>query len=57
MNDVVLILTTVPDDAGADTLARTLVEEGLAACVKRPWPMVSVYRGRGVCNGTRSGSS
>jgi periplasmic divalent cation tolerance protein len=47
MIDVVLILTTVPDDARAETLARTLVEERLAACVNVHGPMTSIYRWKG----------
>jgi len=47
MTDVVLILTTVPDDPRADVLARTLVEERLAACVNIHGPMTSIYRWRG----------
>ena len=47
MNDFVLILTTVPDGPGAETLARTLVEEGLAACVNVHGPMASLYRWKG----------
>jgi periplasmic divalent cation tolerance protein len=43
-SDVVLILTTAPDDEHAETLARTLVEERLAACVNLHAPMVSIYR-------------
>lgn len=48
MNDVVLVLSTVPDDERAETLARTLVDEKLAACVNILPPMVSIYRYRGV---------
>jgi periplasmic divalent cation tolerance protein len=44
MTDVVLVLSTVPDDASAETLARTLVDEKLAACVNVLAPMVSIYR-------------
>jgi periplasmic divalent cation tolerance protein len=47
MTDVVLILTTVPDDDRAEPLARTLVEERLAACVNLHGPMTSVYRWKG----------
>jgi periplasmic divalent cation tolerance protein len=47
MTDVVLVLSTVPDDASAETLARTLVEEKLAACVNILAPMVSIYRWKG----------
>jgi periplasmic divalent cation tolerance protein len=44
MTDLILILTTMPDDDRADGLARTLVEEGLAACVNVHAPMTSTYR-------------
>jgi periplasmic divalent cation tolerance protein len=47
MDDLVLVLTTVADDDRAETLARTLVEERLAACVNLHQPMVSFYRWRG----------
>jgi periplasmic divalent cation tolerance protein len=43
----VLVLTTWPTDRDAATLARTLVEERLAACVSVLEPMVSVYRWQG----------
>jgi periplasmic divalent cation tolerance protein len=46
MTDVVLILTTVPDDGKGETLALTLVEERLAACVNLLPPMTSIYRWR-----------
>ena len=42
-----LVLTTVPDDERAETLARTLVDERLAACVNVQAPMVSIYRWKG----------
>ena len=45
--DVVIVLTTVRDDAGCEALARTLVDERLAACVNIHAPMVSVYRWKG----------
>ena len=47
MTDLILILTTFPDDDRAGGLARTLVEEGLAACVNVYAPMTSTYRWRG----------
>ena len=47
MTDVILVLTTMPDDPRADGLARTLVEEGLAACVNVQGPMMSTYRWQG----------
>ncbi|HEX3644812.1 MAG TPA: divalent-cation tolerance protein CutA [Vicinamibacterales bacterium] len=43
MNDLILILTTMPDDDRAAGLARTLVEERLAACVNVHAPMASTY--------------
>jgi periplasmic divalent cation tolerance protein len=47
MNDVLLVLTNCPDDAVADRIARTLVEQGLAACVNRLAPVASIYRWQG----------
>lgn len=42
-----LILTTSPDMSFAQTIARVLVEERLAACVNILPPMKSIYRWRG----------
>ena len=42
-----LILTTCPDAPLAETIARTLVQERLAACVNMLPPMRSVYRWQG----------
>jgi periplasmic divalent cation tolerance protein len=47
MRDLVIILTTMPDDARADELARTLIDERLAACVNVHGPMMSTYRWKG----------
>jgi periplasmic divalent cation tolerance protein len=47
MSEVVLVLSTAPDDESTDTLARTLVEEKLAACVNVLPSMTSVYRWQG----------
>ena len=47
MSDVVIVLSTVPDDASAETIARTLVGERLAACANLLPPMVSIYRWKG----------
>jgi periplasmic divalent cation tolerance protein len=44
--DIVLILVTAGSQAEAQTLAHTLVSEGLAACVNL-WPVTSVYRWQG----------
>ena len=47
MTDLIVVLTTMPDDQGADALAKTLVDERLAACVNILPPMASVYRWQG----------
>jgi periplasmic divalent cation tolerance protein len=47
MDELILILTTMPDDARADELAATLVGEQLAACVNVHGPMMSTYRWKG----------
>jgi len=47
MTDVVVVLSTVPDDASAETIARTLVEEKLVACANLLAPMTSIYRWKG----------
>jgi periplasmic divalent cation tolerance protein len=47
MTDLILILTTMPDDERADGVARTLVDERLAACVNVHRPMTSIYRWKG----------
>jgi len=50
MNDVVLVFSTAPASAGDDTaerIARTLIDERLAACVNVHAPMVSIYRWKG----------
>lgn len=43
----VIVLTTLGADADAATLARTLVDERLAACVNVLPPMISIYRWKG----------
>ena len=47
MTDLVLILTTVPADDRAEAIARSLVDERLAACVNVLAPMISFYRWKG----------
>jgi periplasmic divalent cation tolerance protein len=47
VTDLVIVLTTVPAGDTGDRLARTLVEERLAACVNVLAPMRSTYRWRG----------
>lgn len=44
---IAIVLTTLGADADADVIARTLVEEGLAACVNVLPPMTSFYRWKG----------
>lgn len=46
MSDLLIVMTTISDDH-ADELARTLVDERLAACVNVHAPMVSTYRWNG----------
>lgn len=46
MAEIALILTTMPDDDRWESIARTLVEERLAACVSVLSPMTSIYRWR-----------
>ena len=47
VTDVVLVLSTVPDDDSAERVARALVDEKLAACVNLFSPMTSIYRWKG----------
>ena len=47
VTDVTIVLTTVPDAACADRIARALVEERLAACVTALGPARSTYRWQG----------
>lgn len=47
MREAAIVLTTLGADADATALARTLVEERLAACVNILPPMTSVYRWAG----------
>lgn len=43
-----VVLTTMPDDDRAAELARTLIDERLAACVNVHGPMTSTYWWKGV---------
>lgn len=47
IDNVLIVLTNCPDTGVADRIARTLVEQGLAACVNRFAPVESVYRWQG----------
>jgi periplasmic divalent cation tolerance protein len=49
--DPLLVLSTAPDAIVAQTLARTLVDEQLAACVNLVGPIRSIYRWEGaICD-------
>ena len=48
MEPVVLVFSNLPDRDAALQLARTLIDEGLAACVNVLAECTSVYRWRGV---------
>jgi len=47
IDNVLIVLTNCPDEDVADRLARTLVEQKLAACVNRLPAVNSVYRWQG----------
>ncbi len=47
VSDFLEVRTTLPDRAAADSLARSLVETGLAACVQVLGPVKSTYRWQG----------
>ena len=49
---LILVLTTVPDEASAAALADALVQEKLAACVHRV-PIESTYRWQGAVESAR----
>jgi periplasmic divalent cation tolerance protein len=46
-DEVLLVLTNLPDADSAGTLAASLIESGLAACVNILAPATSVYRWNG----------
>lgn len=47
-SEVLLVMSSLPDQAAARQLARTLVERRLAACVSVLAPCTAVYRWQGV---------
>jgi periplasmic divalent cation tolerance protein len=47
MHDVVMLYVTTPDRETAQRIGRTLVEEGLVACVNIIGGMESIYRWQG----------
>jgi periplasmic divalent cation tolerance protein len=46
-SDVVMVITTMPDETSATALARALVDEHLAACVNIVPGVRSIYRWQG----------
>ncbi|MGV3626269.1 MAG: divalent-cation tolerance protein CutA [Betaproteobacteria bacterium] len=46
-HEVLLVMSSLPDQAAAQQLARTLIERRLAACVSVLAPCTSVYRWQG----------
>jgi periplasmic divalent cation tolerance protein len=47
MNDIVLVITNLPDEQSAAKLAQQLVEARVAACVNQLAPCTSTYRWQG----------
>jgi periplasmic divalent cation tolerance protein len=47
IDNLLVVLTNCPDVEVADRIARTIVEQRLAACVNRLAPVESVYRWQG----------
>ena len=47
MNDILLVMTNMPDTASAQKLARQLIEARAAACVNQLAPCTSTYRWKG----------
>jgi periplasmic divalent cation tolerance protein len=45
--EILLLITTLPDKASAERIARTLVDERLAACVSVLPSCTSIYRWQG----------
>jgi periplasmic divalent cation tolerance protein len=52
IDNVLIVLTNCPDVEVADRIARTLVEQKLAACVNRMPAVDSVYRWQGAVERT-----
>jgi periplasmic divalent cation tolerance protein len=44
MNEILLVMTTLPDVASAQLLARKIIESRAAACVSQLSPCISTYR-------------
>jgi periplasmic divalent cation tolerance protein len=48
MSETLIVITNCPDEATADRIARSVVEQRLAACVNRLAPVQSTYHWEGV---------
>lgn len=48
MSETLIVITNCPDEATADRIARSVVEQRLAACVNRLAPVQSTYHWQGV---------
>lgn len=44
MNEILLVITNLPDASSAEKLARQLIESRAAACVNQLAPCISTYR-------------
>ena len=53
MEEIVLVLTTFPEDFDADSLARELLEARLAACINVLPAQTSTYRWKGAIESAR----
>ena len=53
MEEIVLVLTTLPEEFDASSLARELVEGRMAACVSVLPPQTSTYRWKGAIETAR----
>ena len=47
MSETLIVITNCPDEPTAERIARTVVEQRLAACVNRMAPVHSTYRWEG----------
>jgi len=50
--DLIIVMTNVPDELLAKRIAHILVEDGLAACVNIGAPSLSMYMWKGTMEGT-----
>jgi periplasmic divalent cation tolerance protein len=47
MNDILLVITSLPDSTSAQRLAQQIIESNAAACVNQLAPCISTYRWQG----------